>query len=260
MPTATDALQAAADELHAATLAMYGVRDEVRTKLTQTSAAATSVINNFLRGNVKNWFFDAVGGLDSNDGLDVARPKRTMDALLDAVEADGTSIFGAVVFMLSDGVIRSYHNLSNPVALMGVEWGGGTLGSAYHLVVRNLTFQTEAMNSPVAGIGRTPPGLRLLGSSLRLVSLTVAMPDVPSTFDAKPLFTMINGGTLSIESVTLTCATAGSAVSLLGVAAPVTVNFLGTLGSNATGHVFQGIAAGANPNTNFVYRTNLTAA
>jgi hypothetical protein len=255
MPTATDALQAAADELHAATLAMYGVRDEVRAGIAQTKGAATTVITNFLRGSVKNWFFDAIAGVDTNDGLDVTRPKRTLDALLDAIEADGTSVFGNVVFMLTDGVIRYHHSLSSPITIIGAEWGGGAFGGLYHTVLRNLSFQTE-----VAGVGRTTPCVRTLGSSMRLVSLAIAMPDVPATFNQTSLFVMINGGTVSIDGITLTCATSTSAVSLLGVAAPTVVSFQGTLGTNAAGHVFLAIPAGTNPNANFAYRTNLMTA
>ena len=261
MPTAVDAAQAAADELHAATVAMYEVRNEFRAGLAQMRASATTVITNFLNGGGKNYLVDPAIGSDTNTGLGPDTAFKSVDRAFQAIQDDGTTVFGANVFALGDVQIRLSRSIQSPVSIYGAEWVPDEVGNPYRLKQRVLRFLAEATNSPVAGFGRTVAGIRMGAPLLRLQSLNVVLPDVIAAVNAKSIFPMYSGGSVICDNCTVTCETAGSVVSLFDAVAPASFFINGTIGTNAPGKLFRGVASGANPNTsNFLFRTNLTSA
>lgn len=261
MPTATDALQAAADRLDAVQAAWYATIADVRRLLAQNGAVATTVITNFLNGGGKSYLVDPVLGNDTNTGLGPDTAFKSVDRAFQAIQDDGTTVFGANVFALGDVQVRQSRAIQSPVSIYGAEWVPDEVGNPYRLKQRQIRFLAEATNSPVSGFGRAVAGVRMGASLLRLQSLNIVLPDVIGAVNYRSIFPMYSGGSVICDNCTVTCETSTSLVNLFDAVAPASFFINGTIGTNAPGRLFRGVAAGANPNTsNFLFRTNLTSA
>lgn len=249
--TLAEALQYASGRLDAAANLMTAIRDQVAAQLAATTGNATTIINNFInRPPVRQVFFDPVNGNDDNDGSTIALARKTIDAILSTMGSNATTIL-----MLGDGVIRGRYTVSAPLYLAGIQQSA----DGFILYRRKLTWLGTAINSPQPAVGSFCAGMWFDGPTLRLTQVDLQMPDVPAGVNARDFITSnigltVNGGD---PSVTLSSQQAGFLFAAQG--GHITVNWSPTLGSGVAGHLFYGIAAGANPNAAFQYDTNTTA-
>lgn len=252
MTTIVEALTDATAELHAAALLYQGRADQVALNLAATTGQTTTIVNNFLaRPPVVTLFLDPVAGVDTRDGSTPALAKQSIDNVLDAIGTTATSIV-----LLSDATIRRRRNVYASLDIRGGQPANNAAG--YMPIQRNLYFLATAENSPSPSLGTFCSGLWLLGPGVTADRINFNIPDQPAQ-DYTAHITSNAGCNLLTNNCAL-FATSGAG-SLIGSSSN-TINFFGglILGTGAAGHLFQGVASGANPNSLFQYRTNITSA
>ena len=249
--TVVDALQDATGELHAAAQLMQSLAGQVQANLTSTTLATTTIVNNFInRPPVLNVYCDPVNGNDNNDGSTIATAKKSLDAIIAGMGSNATN-----VLLFGDTTLLQRHDLYAPLYLLGAQQAANPAG--YIPFGRTLSFLGTAQNSPSFTAGTFCSGLNLSGPSMRCSNINFALPDVPSDLNFRSHLTSQNTTSFSADTITLT-ASSPQAGSLLGsrLTATLTVAF----GTGAAGHLFQGVAAAGNPNSNYYYTTNITSA
>ncbi len=253
MTTVVEALQTATLELHNAAVLLQTLAGSVSQNLTQTTTNTTNIINNFLgRPPTIGIFVDPVAGNDNNDGT-LARPKKSIDTVLDNIGTTATNIY-----MLGDVTVRRRRTVYAPLSIFGVQASGNSTG--YIFVPRKMAFLGTAENSPIEFTGSFPSGIWFFGPNYRSSYINYEMPTQPAGQDYTAYFTSDVGTTFVITTSTLLVSGAASGSFLGSSTNTLNASLSMTLGSGATGHLFQGVAAGANPNTLFQYHTNITSA
>lgn len=255
MSTIADALDYAADRLDAATRAMTAIRDQIAAQLAAATTNVTTIINEFqTKPNSSSFFVDPVNGDDANDGQAPTTALKTMDRVFGNIPRDAF----ITVYLLGDVAVTKFYHLAASVVIYGVQY---IPASGVSPRLRRITFGDEALNSPVATVGRTVAGFAVLGPYLRYqyVDLMLGAPD--PALDNKGHH-ITQGSVIQATGCNLNAPSAGSAAVLVTPldGAQSSLWYSGSLGANAPGHIVAGRAAGGNPNTDYTFRTNLTSA
>ncbi len=126
---------------------------------------------------------------------------------------------------------------------------------------RTITFNGTAINSPdVVNNWTYGGGLFLGGQSFSTYAINFNLLDQPAGQTFPAAFHSQNGSPMQLVNGTLTV-TSAAAGTLVGANNSRSSVFLSVaLGANAAGHVFTGIAAGKDPNSMWVYSSNVTSA
>ncbi len=252
MPTVVEALQEATTALNNATAQILSIRDEVAATLDAKVVEASTVINNFVqRPPVQEYFLDAINGNDANDGVAITRPKRNIDTLLG--ETVGQSI---ALRLMSDVTISVRHTRYAFIDLQGIQASAQAPG--FIQFERNVNFLGTATNSPQPILGSFCSGMFLQGAALFSAYVRFNLPSVPAGNNYRSHFTT-SGGAITITQCTLTSVGA-AAGALIGANTGKATAFVSVvMGTGAAGHIFDGIAAGQNPNAQWMYDTNVTS-
>ncbi|GJD93352.1 hypothetical protein [Methylobacterium iners] len=259
MTTVVEALQDATHELHEAA-ALYQARaDQVAADRVATIAGAQTIINNYVnRAPYQECFCDFNNGIDAAGRGSLAAPFKTVDYAL--LQRDRSVV--NVINMLTDDTIKVGHTSFASLIIRGVSPAPGPLGLSFSFALRKLSFFGEASNSPTPGLGRRVAGIDMYGGSLGFGFINLHLPTTPAGLDYGYMLNF-NGGSFNMSDSSLTVETAGTAAVLIssGGGQRITASFQNTtIGPNAPGKIFRGVAAGQDPRTNFTYETNLASA
>lgn len=250
MPTIVDALSAATDALNAATAKVLGFMSQLQTQASASQQAATTVINNFLaRPPAQTIWCDPVNGNDQNDGLTSDKPRKTLEAIVIGI---GTTVTD--IYLMNDALFSQRYNLNANLRILGVQTSPAAPG--FIPFNRKITFLGTALNSPAPGIGNFCAGLWCFGVSVTTDHIDFQLPDVGAGYDYRAHFTSAVGTGFNFSNGIIQAGTA-NAGSLVGAGMRSIVFMSMTYGSNAAGHIFQGVAAGADPNSQFAYVSNV---
>lgn len=258
MPTLTEALEDATTALNNAVAQVLGLAEDLEASQNQNVTNVTNVINNFLaRPPSQALFVDPILGDDTKDGKSIANCFKTLEKALESTEGSVTSII-----LFGDYQMRRRVSVFTAVTINGAIRAGNDVG--YTFTQRQVTALPEADNSPVLGYGRVSAGVFVFAPYLATSFIDWQVPNVPVV--SPPIVVnsilYVNGAsTISLDGTTITAVASGGAGSLIARASSrISVMIVGTLGSNAAGRIFNGIASGANPNADPHIITNLTAA
>ncbi|GEP11822.1 hypothetical protein [Methylobacterium gnaphalii] len=249
MNDATAAENAAVDALNAAAALLQN-----------KAALAEGAIQSFLyRAAQVFWYIDFNTGVDdANHGKTIGAPCKTIDYAIS--QADLSVINWFLCF--TDQTITKGWAAGSGIFVVGALRSPGVFNSPWTYTQRRLSFAAESVDSPYVGGGRQPGYLNLLGSFAIFQSLEVRLPATPDVLDNKTVLRGY-GASVSFLNCTVTIEDASKGVSMFesGYGLQSYVGFTNTtLGTGAAGHIFKGIAAGANPNSSVDYRSNLTSA
>lgn len=250
MTTIVDALTDATAALTAATADVLALQTTLQQQAASSQTAATTVINNFLtRPAIQDIWVDPTNGNDANDGSSAALAKKSLDLVLEGIGITATSIL-----LLNDTTIQNRLSLFSNVSIQGAQAVAAAPG--FININRKLSFLGTAAN--VSASQKFCSGLQSFGVSLSTNYIDFDMPAQPTgnaytghlSSDAGTNFFLQNG------TVTVRDQTAGSLVESF---ARSTVDLTMTLGAGTAGHLFFGVAAGADPNSLFAYVSNVTS-
>ena len=251
MTTVVEALMQATQDIRDAIATVLGLRGEMQTLKDSTTAGTTTIINNFLTRPASTAFFiDAVNGSDSNDGATMATPLKNLDTAIGMLPRDGFS----TIYMLSDCALNKYYNIYSPITFFGID----RAGASFVPFLRRLTFASEAFNSPVPTVGRIVAGFNVVASYLRFQYVDTMVGNPVAALDTKSHL-LLQGATIQMSQCAINAPTSASLASLMlaNDGAQSHLWFTGAIGASAPGHIVSGKAAGANPNTSYLFETNL---
>ena len=252
--TIVDALQDATTALNNATANVLGLQETLTQQASASQTAATTVINNFqARPAVQYLWVDPVNGNDANDGSTYALAKKSLDNLLDTIGISAT-----IIFLTADTTLLRRHGINASLAIYGVQPDASAAG--YDAVQRNFTFLGTALNSPQPVRGNFPSGLDLIGPNFFTQNINLNLPDLPANSNVLCHIENDSGGSVRFNGTILNVTSAAAGSLLGGNGNTMNVRDELILGPGVQGHIFQGVAAGENPNDLFVYDTNCTSA
>ncbi|MCF4125049.1 hypothetical protein [Methylobacterium sp. SyP6R] len=256
MPTLMEMFTQATSDLRAAVASVVGLEARVQAKFDANTNNVTTIINNFnARPLAVTFYVDPINGNNANDGASLAAPKRSTDNVLASLGSQGVSIV-----LLGDDVIRLRHNAATNVYIYGAQRAANAQGWVNYL--RTVTLLGIAENSPSLTVGTMSAGIFFSAGQFFSANCNFVLPDVPAGYSNRAHFCSAAFVNMQFTAGTLTASGPGAAAlvgSFNGGRSVVTLTGF-TLGTNASGHVFDGIAAGADPNGSWNYSTNLKAA
>lgn len=253
MTTIADALQNGADALNNAVTNVLAVRSQIAATLDAKAAQATTIINNFLgRPATQIVWCDPINGNDANDGSTPVLSKKSLENIV-----FNSGITSTQVMLLGDVTFSSRYNLNCNIYIQGCQISAAAPG--FIPFNRRISFLGTALNSPAPGIGRFCAGMWCFGTSFITNNIDFDLPAQPAGQDYPAHLTSVAGTNFNITGGTITVrdATAGS---LVGSYSRSTVSLSMTFGAGAAGHIMDRVAAGANPNSQFAYVSNVTSA
>lgn len=254
MPTIVEALQTATDELHTAAVLLQTLAGQVQQNLDSTTDTTQTIINDFIhRPTPIRIYCDPIDGNDADDGSTPDLAKKSIDGIISGVVNDAIEIR-----LLNDAVFRRKQNVYVSVAITGVQRSANAEGFSF--ATRNITLLGTAENSPSPLFGSFCAGLFVFGPEVRLAYINVLVPDMPSGQNTRSFLTnqgssaivLVGNPTISVQS--------NQAGALIGSNGHALVTMTPVLAAGAAGHLFEGVAAGSNPNSLWAYSTNLTSA
>lgn len=251
MSTVTEALDDATAAMTSAVADVRGVLSEMRALKDATTGQATTIIQTFVaRPPLATIYCDPLNGSDANDGSNVTVPKRDLDAILDGIGNNATTII-----LLSDATIRRRRGLYAPLNIAGSQRSGnGTINFR-----RTITFLGSAENSPVNDTSFCS-GFFCYGPGLTTTFIDFRLPDVPNGLTYRSHLTSMIHTSFSLSSPTITVGSAQAGALIGSNLGRATVFADPVLGMGAAGHLFEGIPANTNPNAVWNYSTNITSA
>lgn len=222
--------------------------------LTQLLAAINGLIGSAFYVTKRVWV-NPTGGNDDNDGTSVADAVQTLDKAIEMTVHASV----ADIELLGDVTLSKSQATGATVHITG--WNAtGTATQA-----RTITVADAATNG-VDELGRYRPGqVRLAGrGAVKLSSINVVLPSIDTSGGTwvKSVFHGVDGLDLAMLNGTISCPDAASEAALMEGAYPGPAGFWAatvTLGTNAAGRVMLGVSAGADPNANKRFRSNLTS-
>ena len=258
MTTVVEALQAATDELHNAALLYQSRADAVAANLAATTQNAQTIIQNFQnRAPSIGIFINENTGIDAPGRGGSDKPYKTVDYALDNADVS----VNIVCYLFSDVTIRKWRSIYAAIGFVGFAPVPSAFGWQFSYAQRKMSFLGEAINSPRLDVGRVLPFFDLGGGgTVNFTSIDIVMPTAAAGINYPNIISSI-GRQIVCVNCSLSCETAGSsAVFITPNGGQVVLSFSGTIGANAPGKIFSGVAAGVNPNTVWNYRSNLTSA
>lgn len=262
MPTVVEALADATAELHNAALLYQTRADQVAANLASFTSSAQTIINNYVnRSPIAVAWVDENVGVDDlspgRGGLDT-KPFKTVDFALDNTDQS----VARVIYLLTDVTMKNWHRTYDRVVFAGQIKIPGIYGAPYSYVSRKFRFTGEAIQSPRLDLGRVVPFFDCGG--MGGVEFQYCDIIIPATVAGINYYSLIAGTTqnFSFWNCNFSVETAGTAAKLITCfAGSIVVTFAGcTFGANVPGKLFDTVAAGANPNANYAYRTNIASA
>ena len=253
MPTIVDALTDATAALNGAVQNVLALQGQLQQQAQGAQTAATTVINNFLaRPPVQTVYLDPLAGSEANDGLTVTTPKKDLANLIIAAGISATKIV-----LLNDIVVTQRIPVNCPLQIIG----GQQSSTGFIIVQRRMTFNGTAINSPdVADNWTYGGGFFLSGQAFTTFAVDFNLLDQPAGQTFPAAFHSQDGSPMQLVNGTLTVSSA-AAGTLVGCNNSRSSVFMSVaLGAGAAGHVFTGIAAGQDPNSMWVYSSNITSA
>lgn len=224
-----------------------GKRDEINGAL----AAALGAVGAIWR----EIYVDPVAGNDANIGT-AASPLQTLDKALDL--ANTTSVVVRIQLLGDVTLMRRHTVYCASLNIVGVRYQPGAINQ-YPPEPRVITYAAEA---PVEWDGqRAIPAILFQGKNLRFSSVRINIPTPPAGVAHVTMIDMTNGGALLFENVAIN-ADAGTSAVLAATWSPaqLIVGFLNsTIAAAAKGRILSGVAANADPNAQWSYRSNLTS-
>lgn len=251
MGTLADAMNDATAAENAAVDALNAAAQLVRDRASQ----AQQIIQNFLARPLSvTYFVDPANGSDSNDGYTIGKPKKSIDNVLQNIGSQNISIL-----LMGDDTIKLRHNVSTNVVIQGIQASNDPAG--YTSVRRRVGFLGLALNSPSIFIGTYSAGMIFDAGRLMTFFIDWALPDVSPSLNTRAHIACSAFVDIIMLSPTITVSSQNAA-HLFGSFnnGKLTVTIDPVLGSGAAGHLFQNVAAGADPNTSWLYSTNVKSA
>lgn len=260
MPTLTDALMTTTAALTDATTAVRGVLTTMQAIRDSAVASTTTVIQQATPLS-RIWYVDPVAGSDAagRDGAGRNGALRTIEAVCRQA-APATK---HVVVLLGDCEISYREGLYADLGIVGAAYAD-SVSSATVNTQRRLSFRPEALNSPQPAAspyaGRHTAGLTLYSVSLGFTGLDIVLPDVPSGIVHTAALIAGTYSAVTGQACTLTGTTQSNSGRFIKNADSTPIQFFygGTIASNLSGRIFDGVAAGADPNAGKRFVTNLS--
>ncbi|BAQ50415.1 hypothetical protein [Methylobacterium aquaticum] len=250
MPTIVEALTQAAQDLRDAVAAVLGLRTEFETKFSQNQSTVTTIINNFAnRPAVQVIYVDPVNGDETKDGGTLDTARKNLDAVLDGL------VLPTEVRLLADVVMQKRVSVDTRLSIIGIQRSS----DGYIVVRRKIGFLGIATNSPIPGIGATCAGIFFGTGSVRLEHIDFDLPTVDPGLNYRSHLTSLLELTVAADKLIVTAAS-GAGALFAAFNSRMTVTTMLQLDAASAGHVFDGVAAGANPNNRYEYTTNVTSA
>ncbi|WP_288581451.1 hypothetical protein [uncultured Methylobacterium sp.] len=257
MATLPELVTQALVDLRAATASILGLEARVQAKFDSNTTTVTTIIQQFIsRPASINVFCDPVRGDDANDGSTPDKAKKSLDGIV----ASMTGPSGVAVLLLEDAIMRRRSSAAGPLVLWGCQRSNNAYG--YIFTQRTVGFLGIAENSPIqgpSGNSTTAAGIFMDGPKLTANFINFVLPDQPAN-QSFPAHLTSSASLMAFNScnVSVSGANAGSLIGVLNGRASVFGSFV--LGANVPGHLFKDVPAGANPNAQFAYETNITSA
>lgn len=258
MSTIAEAMDAATAELRATRVAVEALRQLGADQLAQTVNSAQTIVNNYInRSPSASVFVDFNNGVDAIGRGGVDTPYKTIDYAIERSDKSVANTF----YLLSDMTLTKWHILLSAVGFVGIsKIPSGPYGYPFTFTNRKLNFATEAYNSPRTDLGRLVPFLDSQQGGISFRNIDIAMPTPVAGVNWRSLIGP--SSTVSFVNSTITAEAAGVDIKLINrPAGQAIVSFeASTFTANAAGKIFTGVAAGADPNGLFNYRSNITSA
>ncbi len=234
----------ALDDIEAAAAALNNLTAQEAAEKARIDAAVAAALGAFANPQ-KTVYLDAVAGLDTNDG---STPALAMQTLNKALSLIGAGQYGTVM-------LQSDVTVTAPIAFVGTALvtspGVAPDGSAP--IKRKVTFAPSAVTANPAPSANYAI-YHAVGTSLIFIGVNVALGPVTTATGVFGTTYRLEfwHGSISFDPAStspLIAAGIGASVWFIDMALP----------ANYGGRIFQGIPAGANPNSTAL-RTNLLAA
>ncbi|WP_018261363.1 hypothetical protein [Methylobacterium sp. WSM2598] len=256
MTTVVDALTDATTAVNAALAQWQTLYNQVVAQGATNVTNITNIINNFQnRPRSLQIFVDPSNGSDTTGSGALQAPYRSLDKAIENLYLDGKT----EIICLGDVQLNYYRALYSDITIVGATLDTPDNSTPYASAQRQLTFRNEALNSPLPFYGRVPGGFIAGTANITFGYLDIMLPN-PSSDVTFP-YCIQTSGQINANNVTI-AAPSGSLAKLIRTEAGFHSSFYfsGSLGANAAGRVFSGVAAGVNPNNYSVYTSSLTSA
>lgn len=198
-------------------------------------------------------YVDATNGNDANDGSTPALAYKTIDRPISL-----TQNYTLILYLMTDVTWSNRLNIYNSMFIQGVTITSGAISAFTN---RGITFLGEAANSPVQQ-GRCTAGAFLYGASLTMDHAYVVLPDAVAGVTVTDHIQVQQGGTVSLSVSTVTTVSTNGTSALIGSPSNQGGGYFTScnFSARAYGRLFAGVASGANPNSLWNFRSNLTSA
>lgn len=261
MPTLTDALMTATSALNDATTAVRGTLAAMQAIRDSAVASTTTVIQQATPLS-RVWYVDPVNGSDTGTGRDGSGRGKEFKSI-EAVARVAAPATKHLILLLGDCEIGYREGLYADLGIVGAAYADGVSSTTVN-TQRRLSFRPEALNSPQPSsspyAGRHTAGLFLYSVSLGFTNIDLVLPDVPAGVAYTAALIAGTYSAVTGQSCTLTGTAQGNSGRFIKNADSTPVQFFygGTIASSLSGRIFDGIAAGADPNVGKRFITNLT--
>ncbi|ACL55618.1 hypothetical protein [Methylobacterium nodulans] len=254
MTTVVEGLENATTALEQAVADVLGLKSQLLAPYNQNVTQTTNIVNQFInRSAYEVVWIDEIDGSDTNDGKTADTPKRSLDAAIAAMGMSATEFR-----LLSDVTLKQKTNLYANVIFSGVQKSAAAPG--YIPFNRRMSFLGTAENSPQPGVGTFCAGLFVYTANVQFGFIDFALPDVPAGIGYPYAFSAQAQASFVVYNTTLTVGSPAAGSLFGSILGRVTASLSLVLGTGAAGHVFDGVAAGGNPNLAWKYDTNITSA
>lgn len=256
MTTVVEALTQAAQDIRDAVASVLGLRADMQALKDSTTTSTQAIVNTIVnRPPILNVYCDPGNGSDANDGATINTPKKSVDAIVAAMGSNATQIL-----LLNDCLFRKRTTIYAPLLVAGIQKANNSAG--YILFQRQISWLGSAENSPGGDGSSYCAGLFTSAATARFDNTDFLIPDTPAGNSYRSFFDSSIHCSVVVYNSTVRVAVASAAAGFLFGAqnSRLTVSLGYVLGAGAAGHVFSGIAAGANPNSLYNYSSNVTSA
>lgn len=262
MPTTMEGLTQLGSDLRDAIASVLGLRGDMQTLKDSSSNSLQTIINNYQnRAPAGGAWIDANNGVDAPGRGGDRTPYKSIDYALDRLDLSVPN----TIYLLSDAIITRFRPFYDQLNFVGYAIiPSGPYGFPYTGTNRKLSWAPEAFNSPRTDFGRVPPFLDMQSGSLTFNSIDIMLPALPAgVLNAGfPHLVAVNGRQISLYGGSINAEAPSGCAKLFSPSSWQTFVFFNsvTIGANARGQIFAGVAANTDPNAVIQWRSNLTAA
>lgn len=243
-------------EISALVAAANALRNEFAGKRDQINAALAAALAS-VGAAWREIYVNPSSGNDANTGT-AESPVLTLDRAF--ALASGSRV-AARILLLGDVTLTARHTVyCATLQIVGVRHQPGAV-NPYPLEPRSITYAAEASSREWDG-QRATPAIFFQGVNLRFTSVNITIPTPPDGVVYKKMIDMTQGGALLFEQVNIDAQDAATTAVLASSWSPsqlIAAFVYTTISTAARGHILDGVAAGADPNAQWFYRSNLTS-